>query len=261
MTEGATPRKVPDHPNTTDQYCAIITAQMQQALQNQRAAIETAAIYAADALATDHFLYVFGTGHSHMLAEEVFYRAGGLARAAAVLDPPLMLHQSAVESSTIERTEGYARRILSGYTLSAGDILVIASNSGRNAVPIEMALEARARGVRTIAITSVAHSKAFPSRHTSGKHLHELTDVVLDNLAVPGDAALTLPGMPRNIGPTSTLLGVFLLNLVVVRAIELAVGRGHVPDVYASSNADVPGWNETLTAKYRDRIRHLVSSA
>jgi uncharacterized phosphosugar-binding protein len=168
-----------------------------------------------------------------------------------------MLHEGAAESSERERRTGYAAELLDRYPLAAGDVLVIASNSGRNAVPVEMALAARQRGLASIAITSLAHSSAFPSRHPSGRRLFEIADHVLDNGGVVGDAALQLEGMPRAIGPTSTLVGAFLLNALVVRAIELAVARGHVPEVYASSNADVPGWNEGLIARYRGRVRHL----
>lgn len=243
--------------NAIDLYHRRVHEQMDAALLGQRALLEDAADRIAAALSADRFLYAFGTGHSHMLAEEIFYRAGGLARACAILDPPLMLHESASASSQREQQSGSAAALLDRYPLSAGDVLVIASNSGRNAVPVEMALAARERRVQTIAITSLAHSRAFPSRHPSGRRLFEIADVVLDNAGVPGDAALDLPGLPRRIGPTSTLVGALLLNALVVRAIERAVESGHVPDVYASSNADVPGWNEALIAKYRSRIRHL----
>ena len=243
--------------NAIDAFHALVTRQIHDVVASQRDALESAAALVADALCTDRFLYAFGTGHSHMLAEEIFYRAGGLARAAAILDPPLMLHVGAAASSKQEQQTGYAAQLLDRYPVQAGDVLVLASNSGRNAVPIEMALEARARGLKTIAFTSLAHSQAFTSRHPSGKRLFELADVVLDNGGVVGDAALELPGLPRKVGPTSSITGILLLELVVVRAIELALARGHVPDVYASSNADVPGWNESLLSRYQGRIRHL----
>lgn len=240
-----------------DRYHQVVVQQLDTALASQRPALEAAAELLAAALAADRYLYAFGTGHSHLLAEEIFYRAGGLARAAAILDPPLMLHEGAAESSDRERRSGYAAELLARYPLAPGDVLVIASNSGRNAVPVEMALAARERGLHTIAITSLAHSRAFASRHPSGQRLFEVAELVLDNGGVVGDAALDLAGLPRQVGPTSTLVGAFLLNALVVRAIELALARGHVPEVYASSNADVPGWNEALVARYRGRLRHL----
>lgn len=243
--------------NAIDRYHDVVRTQFDAVLSTQRLALEHASARVASALVADHYLYAFGTGHSHMLAEEIFYRAGGLTRACAVLDPPLMLHESASASSQREQQSGTAASLLDRYPIAAGDVLVIASNSGRNAVPVEMALTARDRGIATIAITSLLHSRAFPSRHPSGKRLFEVADVVLDNGGVPGDATLELPGLPRKVGPTSTLVGAFLLNALVVRAIEMALAAGHVPDVYASSNADVPGWNESLIARYHSRIRHL----
>lgn len=243
--------------NAIDQYHELVNRQLAAALTTQRGVLETAAEAVADALAADRFLYAFGTGHSHMLAEEIFYRAGGLARACAILDPPLMLHEGAAESSRREQQPGTAETVLARYPVGPGDVLVVASNSGRNAVPVEMVLAAKARGMKTIALTSLAHSRAFPSRHPSGRRLFELADLVLDNGGVVGDAALDLPGIPRKVGPTSTLVGAFLLNALVVRAIELAAARGRIPEVYASSNADVPGWNESLIARYQGRIRHL----
>ncbi|MBL9138770.1 MAG: SIS domain-containing protein [Verrucomicrobiales bacterium] len=257
------PQPILDPPGFRDpssaaaRYLDTVRRQIDEAVGTQSAALETAAQRVAQALAADRFLYAFGTGHSHMLAEEIFYRAGGLARAAAILDPPLMLHQGAAASSHQEQQSGYAASLLDRYPVAAGDVLVIASNSGRNAVPVEMALIARERGLCTIAITSLQHSRAFPSRHPSGKRLFEIAEIVLDNQAVAGDAAIDLPGLPRRIGPTSSIAGILLLNLTVVRAVELLVNQGVIPEVYASSNADVPGWNDQLIARYQSRLRHL----
>src|SRR5205085_8126865 len=124
------------------------------------------------------------TGHSHLLAEEIFYRAGGLARACPILDTRLMLHENAIQATYDEREEGYGATILDRYPVAAGDVLVVASNSGRNSVPIDLALEAQRRGLRTVAITNLAHSRAWPSRHNSGKTLAEVADLTLDNCGV-----------------------------------------------------------------------------
>ena len=120
----------------------------------QAGALSAGAEAIADALKNGRFLYAFGTGHSHMMALELFYRAGGLARVCPILDTALMLHDGAVKSSFVERVEGYAAEVLARYPLQKGDVLLIASNSGRNAVPIEMAREAKARGATVIALTS-----------------------------------------------------------------------------------------------------------
>ena len=102
-----------------------------------------------------------------------------------MLEEPLMLHETAIEATYKEREPGYAERILGSYPITAGDVLVIVSNSGRNAVPIELALGARKRGVKTVAITNRAQSFAWPARHPSGKRLAEVADVVIDNCIEP----------------------------------------------------------------------------
>jgi uncharacterized phosphosugar-binding protein len=135
--------------------------------------------------------------------------------------------------------------------------LVVASNSGRNAVPIELALGAKARGVRTVAITNRAQSFAWPSRHASGKRLAEVADVVVDNCGVDGDAAVDLPGYPFRIGPPSSITGMLIINLIVAQAIEFAVLAGTAPEAFISSNTHGDDHNDRLLQKYRSHIRHL----
>jgi uncharacterized phosphosugar-binding protein len=243
--------------NACEQYYAEIRRQLEQVHATQRAAIEQAAAWLGEALVNDRWLYAFGTGHSHMLAEEIFYRAGGLTHAVPILDPKLMLHESASESTRFERQAHYAARLLQQYPVAAGDLLLIASNSGRNPVPIELALLGRERGLKVIAVTNLQYAQLFPSRHASGKNLAEVVDLAIDNCGVPGDACLELPGLPGSIGPTSTLTSALIVNLIVVRGIEIALARGVTPEIYISSNAGGDEHNRQLLSKYKGRIRHL----
>lgn len=240
-----------------EQFYATVQHQLSEVRTTQWGNIQRAALWASEALVNNRRLYAFGTGHSHALAQEIFYRAGGLACATPILDEKLMLHVSAAASSEWERKEGYAAEILARYPVAAGDVLFIASNSGRNAVPIEMALAARARGLKVIAITSRQHSVEFASRHSSGKKLADVADLVIDNCGVPGDACVSVPGLPQKIGATSTITGALIINLIVVEAIERAVAAGANPEIYASSNTDADGYNEALVAKYKTLVRHL----
>lgn len=240
-----------------DNYSLAVTRQLEQIHSTQRAEIELAAALFAEALLNERWLYAFGTGHAHMMAEELFYRAGGLARAVPILDGKLMLHESATESTYVERRENYGAGLLENYPLAAGDVLLIASNSGRNPVPIDLALAACERGVKVVAITNLQHTKIWPSRHSTGKKLVDLADVAIDNCGVPGDACVELPGLPTLVGPTSTIAGAFIVNLLVVRAIENILAKGVVPEVYTSSNTGSDAHNERLLAKYKGRIRHL----
>jgi uncharacterized phosphosugar-binding protein len=243
--------------NVYDQYYAAVQAQLEKVFKTQRPAIEQAAAWLGEALASDHWLYAFGTGHSHMLAEEIFYRAGGLARAVPILDSKLMLHENAIDATFVERREGYAVELLQLYPVTAGDVLIVASNSGRNAVPTEMALAGRARGMKVVVLVNLQHCRAWPSRHSSGKSLADVGDVVIDNCGVSGDACLDLPGLPSRIGPTSSITGALIINLIIVQGLENALGRGGAPEVYISSNSNGDAHNEVLLAKYKSRIRHL----
>jgi len=243
--------------NAYEQYYAAAREQLEKVYRTQRGAIEQVAAWLGEALANDRGLYAFGTGHSHMLAEEIFYRAGGLAHASPMLEDLLMLHKEAIEATYLERREGYAAELLKQYPAERGDVLIVASNSGRNAVPIELAMAGTQRGMKVIVITNLAHTRAWPSRHSSGKKLADVGDVVIDNCGVHGDACLELPGIPAAIGPTSSITGMFIVNAIVVQGIENALSRGVAPEIYISSNSNGDEHNDKLLRKYKSRIRHL----
>lgn len=238
-------------------YLATVQQTLANCWSSQQAQLEEAAEWIATALVEDRLLHVFGTGHSHLLALEVFYRAGGLAQATPILEEPLMLHQGARASTERERESGYAARLLERHPITAGDVLVIASNSGRNAVPIEMAQLARERSVKTIAITSFRHSQSVASRHSSGRRLLEVVDLALDNGAELGDATTAIPGTACRMGPTSTVVGAFLMNALTVEAAARAAARGWTPAIYASANAGESTDNDALIRKFQPRIPGL----
>ena len=212
----------------------------------------------AESISAGGILHLFGTGHGHMLAEEVFYRAGGLVPVNAMLDTALMLHESALASSLAEQLSGYAEVVLSRYQVEPGETLIIASNSGRNSVTIEMAVAAKAQGLKVAALTSLAHANAYPSRHPSGKHLHEVADFVLDNCGAVGDAALNVEGLTESIGPTSTVVGVALLHSVVYAVAKHMIQNHKHPPVFISANvSEGEEHNKLLVERYRARLRHL----
>src|SRR5699024_4539193 len=144
----------------------------------------------ADSIANDGVLHVFGCGHSQMYAMELFYRAGGLVPVNAILTPARSLAPTASFSTFGERQEGLAKLILDAENVKKQDVMLIVSTSGRNSVPIEMAIEAKNKGLKVIVLTSMAFTNEVTSRHKSGKKLYELADVVLDNHGESGDAAL-----------------------------------------------------------------------
>lgn len=209
------------------------------------------------ALRADRLVHVAGSGHSHLLALEVFYRAGGIAAAQALLDEDLMLHRGAERSTKLEREPGRAKSVLRAAGLAPGDVIIVASNSGRNAYPVELALGAREMGALVIGLTSLRHSRGVNSRHASGKRLFELADIVLDNGGVPGDAGLALPGHPAPMGPTSTIIGVWILNTLMAEAVAQLAAEGVIVDVWQSANAAAGDNSASLIAKWRERVHGL----
>ena len=200
------------------------------------APIAAAAALVSDALERGGTLHAFGTGHSHMLAEEIYYRAGGLVRANPILVEPLMLHEGGVRSTELERRADLAGEILHDHPMASGDVLVIASNSGGNAVGTAFAQLAKNAGVRIIAIESLAHATSAARRDTTTPRLHDIAHVVIDNGGRPGDAAVDINGFDLPVSPTSTVTGAAILNAIVAEAVELLVARGVAPEVYRSAN-------------------------
>jgi uncharacterized phosphosugar-binding protein len=220
--------------------------------------IERAAALVADTVASGGLVHVFGTGHSHLLAEELFYRAGGLAQVNPILVDPLMLHSGAARSTRLERVPGLAAALLDSEPIGPHDLMIVASNSGGNAAGVEMLREARERGLPTIALTSLRHATAAAARAGSGQRLHDVADVVLDNHGTPGDASITPAGGSVAVAPTSTVVGAAILNAVVAEAVELLLAQGALPDVFASSNlTGGDEINQALVAAYAPRVRAL----
>jgi uncharacterized phosphosugar-binding protein len=231
---------------------------LDRTVASQTAAFDAARDAVATALAADRLVYVAGSGHSHLIAEEAFYRAGGIAAAQAILDPDLMLHVSASRSTQFERETGRAEELLADYGVMRGDVVFVASNSGRNAYPIEMALAAKARGAITIALTSLQHTRSVSSRHPSGKRLFEVSDIVLDNGAKYGDASLPVGRHGLCMGPTSTIIGVFIINAVLAEAVDCLAEHGVLVDVYQSANVQgAEAAADDLIRRWKPRIKGL----
>lgn len=226
------------------------------ALREEAPAVRRAAEVVAATFSAGGVLYIFGSGHSHMFAEEAFYRAGGSARVCPVLKPPFMLHEGAVRSTVLEREPGHAAEVLAGYRLEPErDCLLVASNSGVNALPVEVATTAKRTGLPVIAITSraYAHSVQRP-----GPRLHDVADVVLDNHCPPGDALVRLADDLPPTGPASTVVGLALLNSVIVEACAIQLAGDERPDVFLSANMPGAGpHNEQAVAAMSARVPHL----
>jgi uncharacterized phosphosugar-binding protein len=229
---------VTDSPSPGRAYLGTIGALVDRLSGDQWPHITAAAALIADALASGRDVHAFGSGHSHMLAEELFYRAGGLVRVRPILDERLMLHVDAARSTVLERQPEMADEILASHPMRAGDVLVVASNSGGNAVAVRLVQLVQPMGVRVIALTSLRHAISEIARASGVPRLHELADVVIDNGGQIGDAAVGISGFDRKVAPTSTVIGAAILNAIVAEAVQLLVDRGAPVEVFASSNLE-----------------------
>lgn len=242
-----------------ESYINSTLACAKHAWETQKENICTVAKTMADAIVEKRNVFVFGCSHAGILAEEVFYRTGGLAVINPILFPGFMLNTRPVTmTSKLERLPGLGKILLEQNHVKEGDVLLIHSVSGRNTVPVEMAIEARKMGVHTACITSVAYSDSVESRHESGKHLYEVCDVVIDNCGESGDASVTLEGLPEKIGPTSTVVGAALINAMVIEIVEQLLKKGIVPPVFLSANLNGgDAHNARIFEEYGDNIFYL----
>ena len=238
------------------EYAQAIQKLLGTIVEQEMGKIAQAAEVVATAIAQDGILYTFGTGHSHIIAEDVAYRAGSLIPVDAILEEALTGNVKVRQSEYMERVEGIAKVVLDYYDPSKRDALVIISNSGRNAAPIEMAMLAHERGLGVIAITSLAHSQGTTSRHSSGKKLYELADIVIDNHCVKGDAMISMKGLPTPAGAGSGIAGLFIMNAIIVQAVQVLLERGVEPPVFMSGNMDhAERINVPLLERYKGRIK------
>lgn len=239
-------------------YFSSIEKLLSEVAEQERENIINAAELIEKSISEDGVLHVFGCGHSQMYPMELFYRAGGLVPVNAILTPALSLAPAAPLSTFAERQEGLAKVILDNENVKTQDVMLIVSTSGRNAVPIEMALEAKNKGLKVIALTSLDFSKEVSSRHESNKKLYQLADVVLDNHGEPGDAILETPGVESKFASTSSVIGFTILQSIVAQVIENLGQKGIEPPIYVSSNLDKGDQiNKEFIEKYRDRITNL----
>ncbi|MFD5265374.1 SIS domain-containing protein [Streptomyces sp. NPDC058335] len=230
---------------------------LQRVRDEEAVAVEAAGVLLADTVASGGRLFAFGAGHSSLAAQDVVYRAGGLALMNLLAVPGVVGVDvvPATLGSALERVDGLASAVLDTSPVRAGDALVIVSLSGRNALPVEMALNARALGVKVIGVTSVAYATETTSRHVSGTFLKDHCDLVLDSKIAVGDAELTLDTVPAPFAPASTVVTSALLQAVMATAAASLAERGIEPPLLRSGNIDGGHeWNGRIMDEYRDRI-------
>jgi uncharacterized phosphosugar-binding protein len=223
-------------------------------------AIDQAAKLIADAIEQGHSLFAFGCTHSSLPIQDLVYRAGGLMLVNPLFGPGITALdiKPTTISSGMEQMEGYAKVILDNSPMKTGDVLILVSVSGRNAVPMELAQLAQERGIKVIGVTSREYSEAVSSRHSSGKKMNDFADILLDNKAPKGDAVLQAEGVPQKFTPVSGVTSIALLQALIAATIEELLHRDIVPPIFLAANVDGgKEYNARLLAQYRDRIFYI----
>jgi uncharacterized phosphosugar-binding protein len=237
------------------EYLESVAALLERIVETQADKIEEAADIIVEAVMNGNALFGFGTVHSALPISDAFCRAGGFpllnqiwapALNSVELDPPAL-------AMGMERLEGYGNLVFSHVPTKAGDVLIVVSVSGRNPVPVEMALSAKENGLKVIAVTSMEYTLSVPSRHSSGKRMYEFGDVVIDNLTIPGDAILELEELPVKFCATSGAVDCAIIHTLMAETIERLTKNGYDPPVYVAGNLD--GY-----ADYRRRLRKTLES-
>jgi uncharacterized phosphosugar-binding protein len=219
-------------------------------LESDIDAVLLAARWCADTVASGGLVHIFGSGHSHMAAEEAFHRAGGLVPVNAVLVEWLMVHTGR-RASLLERLPGLGEAIIATEPVEPGDVFFVVSNSGRNPVPIEVAEAARARGAKVVAIVSLEHSANVTARGGGAVKLTDVADLVLDNHAPLGDAAVPVEDQLR-VGGLSSVMALVIVQTIVVETVKLLAAQGVEPPVFKSANVDGSDeFNRDQVAKLR----------
>ena len=242
-----------------DQYYTRVSEILAEVFDAERDNIEAAAKVLASANEEHRSIFGFGCNHAGLITLELFYRTGGMVTVNPIRAPGMMLEISpATMTSEMERMPDYGRIILDGEPVRAGDVLIIHSVSGRNAVTIDMAQAAREKGMTVIVVTNMNTATSVTSRHPSGKMLHDFADILIDNHGDRGDASVQLEGFAQKLASTSTVVGAAILNAVTARASELLWEKGIEPPVFMSGNIDGgDAYNKAVIAAHKDNIFYM----
>ena len=241
------------------EYHDHINAILTEVFDKETAPMEEAAQILAAANREGHSVFGFGCNHAGLITLELFYRTGGMVTVNPIRAPGMMLELSPpTMTSEMERIPGYGRIILKNEPCKAGDILIIHSVSGRNAVTIDMAECAREMGMTVIVVTNMNTATSVTSRHPSGKMLHDFASVLIDNHGARGDATIQLKGFEQKLASTSTVVGAAILNAVTARASEILWDEGIKPPVFMSGNIDGgDAYNKAVIAEHKDNIFYM----
>lgn len=242
-----------------ENYSIHIKDLIDEVVSSQEKKIDQAASLISEAIANGKSIFAFGASHAGMLSMELFYRTGGLVNINPIFAADLMSNiRPATLTSDIERLEGYGNLILRNTAIREGDVLILHSVSGRNAVTIDMGLEAKKLGVKVIVITNLEYTSLVTSRHSSQLKLKDVGDIVIDNCGEFEDSSQKIDGVEQKMGPTSTIIGAFIVNGISLKVAEKLVDKGLEVPVFHSANIDGGDkHNKELMEKYKNNIFYM----
>ncbi len=244
----------------TKVYIGKIIDLLDRISSEEESNFNAAAKILADAIEGDGRIFAYGCTHSATTMQDIYKRAGGLAVINAIFIPGLeALHARPFGfDSKLERLQGYAEIALDCAPIRKGDVLIVVSVSGRNAIAIEFAKIAKERMIKVIAVTGLEYSKSVKSRHPDGKNMYEYADVVLDNKAIAGDAIMDAKGMKQKFCPASGITSTVVLQCMVAATVEELLARGITPPVFMAANVDGgEEFNEKIVSENKNRIFYL----
>lgn len=245
-----------------EKYFEELEAIVEKVRTTQSENIMKAARILADITEKGGLIYGFGTGHSHLVVDDAFWRAATPANYVALLEPSATGNQEITKSYFVENTYGIGKLIVDYHRITPNDCMIIISNSGNNIAPVDAALRAKEKGIPVIAITNVEYSRYLTCKHSDGVKLMDIADVVLDNCSAIGDAAVDIEGFGMKVGSTSSIPNIYLQNAILTEMVEILMEKGIIADVYynghmAFMNEEFADHNDRLVDKYFYRIRNL----
>jgi len=241
-----------------------IMSKIEKTQMNQ---IQKAAQVMARSIAAGRWVHTFGCGHATIPIEEMYPRIGGFVGFHPMIELPLSFFTHITGDMGVhqfvflERVEGYGVEIMKGYNFNSDDTMWLFSHSGINNVNIDVALEARKKGMKVIAYGSAAAAKGKKTRHSSGHTIFDVADIVVDTCAPIEDASVPLKNHQDKIGPVSTMAFITCVWMTVTTVAEILADKGIKLHIHPSHN--VPG-NEgakerldAALAEYKKRITEL----
>ncbi len=253
--------------NTAIDYFERVTGLLDAIRKNELPSIDRAAEICTNAIANGGLVFLFGNGHSRMMCEEMTPRQGCFPGFVALVELALSNHANIIGTNGLraplhlEKYEGYAEEILKGFHFGAHDAFIVISTSGIRPVVVEMAMGAQQRGMQVIGIVSRRHCEQSVPAHSSGKKLIDVSDVVIDNHCPPGDCVVEIEGLEWRTGPSSTVTGATIINMLRSEVAQRLVARGHKPELLPShqfvGNASAAEQLERFYEAYRTSLRHL----